>query len=91
MAVPSEALVCAMRNHQKYFALKQPSGVLAPYFVTVSNMPSDDKRNQTILKGNEKVLSARVSDAKFFWDQDRSFSLESRVPALTNVMFYDSK
>ena len=89
MAVPSEALVCAMRSHQKYFALKQPSGVLAPYFVTVSNMPSDNKRNQTIVRGNEKVLSARLSDAKFFWDQDKAIKLADRIPALTNITFYD--
>jgi glycyl-tRNA synthetase beta chain len=88
MVVPSEALVCAMRSHQKYFALKQPSGVLAPNFITVSNMPSDNKRDQTIIRGNEKVLSARLSDAKFFWDQDRAIPLTSRISALTNVTFY---
>ena len=89
MTLPAEALVCAMRSHQKYFAVTDHLGNLAPSFITVSNMPSNDKRDQTIMTGNEKVLSARLSDAKFFWDQDRKVTLESRVPALSNVTFYE--
>lgn len=52
-------------------------------------MPSDNQRNQTIVRGNEKVLSARLSDAKFFWDQDKAIKLAARIPALTNITFYD--
>ena len=89
MAVPSEALVCAMRSHQKYFAFTKHHGGLAPNFVTVSNMPSDPNRDKIIVSGNEKVLSARLSDAKFFWDQDKAITLKSRIPELTNITFYD--
>ena len=89
MEVPPEALVTAMRTHQKYFALATADGALAPRFITVSNMPADPARDVTIVAGNEKVLRARLSDARFFWDQDRAESLESRVPALANVTFYD--
>jgi glycyl-tRNA synthetase beta chain len=89
MNVPAEALICAMRNHQKYFALTNDEGKLASNFITISNMSPSTQRDQTIVKGNEKVLSARLSDAKFFWDQDRAITLESRIPALESVKFYD--
>ena len=89
MEVPPEALVTAMRTHQKYFALEAGDGSLAPRFITVSNMKADPARDATIVAGNEKVLRARLSDARFFWDQDRAERLESRVPALASVTFYD--
>ena len=89
MEVPPEALVTAMRTHQKYFAFETADGSLAPKFITVSNMKADPVRDATIVAGNEKVLRARLSDARFFWDQDRAESLESRVPALATVTFYD--
>lgn len=89
MEVPAEALVTAMRTHQKYFALETADGALAPRFITVSNMTPDPTRDATIVAGNEKVLRARLSDARFFWDQDRAETLESRVPALADVTFYD--
>jgi glycyl-tRNA synthetase beta chain len=89
MEVPPEALVTAMRTHQKYFALETADGALAPRFITVSNMASEPARDATIVAGNEKVLRARLSDARFFWDQDRAETLESRVPALASVTFYD--
>jgi glycyl-tRNA synthetase beta chain len=89
MEVPPEALVTAMRTHQKYFALETADGALAPRFITVSNMKAEPARDATIVAGNEKVLRARLSDARFFWDQDRAETLESRVPALASVTFYD--
>ena len=89
MTVPPEALVCAMRSHQKYFALMSHDGELSPNFITISNMPSNSKRNETTISGNERVLSARLSDAKFFWDQDRAIKLSSRIPALATVKFYE--
>jgi len=89
MEVPPESLVSAMRNHQKYFALETKDGALAPNFITVSNMVSEPKRDATIVAGNEKVLRARLSDAKFFWDQDRTKPLSSRVPDLAFITFYD--
>ena len=78
-----------MRSHQKYFALTGKDGELAPNFITVSNMPSSSERDKTIVSGYERVLSARLSDAKFFWEKDRSAKLSSRIPALETIKFYD--
>ena len=89
MTVPPEVLVTAMRAHQKYFALDTADGALAPHFITVSNMAADPARDATIIAGNEKVLRARLADARFFWDHDRGTPLERRVPDLRHVIFYD--
>ena len=89
MEVPSEALISAMRSHQKYFSLETLDGSLAPYFITVSNMPSDSTRDATIVVGNAKVLRARLSDARFFWDQDLKSKLDERVLALSKINFFD--
>ena len=70
MDVPEEVLISVMRTHQKYFALRDKNGKLAPYFITISNMVTDDK-GAAIIAGNERVLRARLSDGRFFWDQDR--------------------
>ena len=88
MDLPSEVLTTSMRAHQKYFALLKPDGALAPRFVVVSNMETDEQGVRNIVAGNERVLRARLSDAKFFWDQDRKTALESRVPALTTRVFH---
>src|SRR3546814_2942231 len=69
-----------MRTHQKYFSLLQADGSLAPRFVVVTNTEARDG-GKTILAGNERVLRARLSDAKFFWDQDHKVKLEAWVPA----------
>jgi glycyl-tRNA synthetase beta chain len=87
MSVPQEALISAMRTHQKYFSLLNSKGELAPYFITVSNMKSADKGAQ-IISGNERVLRARLEDAKFFWDQDRKTKLEDRISDLEKVVFH---
>ncbi len=88
MDLPPEVLTAAMRGHQKYFSLVQAkSGEMAPYFVTVSNMAAKDKGAE-IVKGNERVLSARLADAKFFWDQDIKVPLADRVGALDGVVFF---
>ncbi len=89
MDVPAEVLVTSMRSHQKYFALQTSDGALADRFILVSNMPSEPERDATIIAGNEKVLRARLSDAKFFWDQDRAEPLSARREALATVKFYD--
>lgn len=89
MEVPPEVLVTSMRSHQKYFALETKDGALADRFIVVANMARDPKRDANITAGNEKVLRARLSDAKFFWDQDKAATLESRIPALADVKFYD--
>ncbi|HYD98063.1 MAG TPA: glycine--tRNA ligase subunit beta, partial [Alphaproteobacteria bacterium] len=87
MDVPPEVLITSMRTHQRYFALRRPDGALAPRFVVAANMvPRDEGR--TIVAGNERVLRARLSDAKFFWDQDRKQRLEDRLPALKEIVFH---
>ncbi|MBF0166330.1 MAG: glycine--tRNA ligase subunit beta [Alphaproteobacteria bacterium] len=87
MDVPPEVLITSMRSHQKYFSLTRPDGSLAPRFALVSNMIAEDK-GKAIVAGNERVLRARLSDAKFFWDQDRKVALESRLPKLAERVFY---
>jgi glycyl-tRNA synthetase beta chain len=89
MGVPKEVLVTSMRSHQKYFALETADGALADRFVVVANMASEPTRDATIVAGNEKVLRARLSDAKFFWDQDLKTPLANRREALRTVKFYD--
>lgn len=88
MDVPAEALVTSMRSHQKYFSAEHADGTLASRFITVSNMAADPERDATIRAGNEKVLRARLSDAKFFWDQDRAVKLEARTGKLNDILFY---
>jgi glycyl-tRNA synthetase beta chain len=87
MAVPPEVLIAAMRGHQKYFSTLNSDGQLAAKFIFVSNMEADDG-GKAIVAGNERVLRARLSDAKFFWDQDRKEGLESRLPKLVGVVFH---
>jgi glycyl-tRNA synthetase beta chain len=88
MDLPAEVLVTSMRAHQKYFALLNQDGSLASRFLVVSNMETDDEGRRNIVSGNERVLRARLSDAKFFWDQDRKMALENRVPELHNRIFH---
>jgi len=88
MALPDEVLTTSMRSHQKYFSVVAADGKLAPRFVVVSNMEAEDG-GAAIVAGNERVLRARLADAKFFWDQDRKEKLESRLPALTQMMFHE--
>ena len=87
MNVPDEALTASMRGHQKYFALLRPDGTLAPRFAVVANMDPADG-GEAIRAGNERVLRARLADAKFFWDQDRATKLEDRLPKLEQVIFH---
>jgi len=87
MSLPPEVLTASMRAHQKYFSLLDDKGELAPKFLMVSNMISKDA-GKTIVAGNERVLRARLSDAQFFWDQDRKVTLASRVPKLAERVFH---
>lgn len=87
MDVPPEALTTSMRAHQKYFALETEDGALAPAFAVVANIESADG-GARIVNGNERVLRARLSDARFFWDQDRKTPLKDRLGALENVVFH---
>jgi len=86
--VPQEILISTMRANQKYFALKdRKTGRLANKFVVISNMITKDG-GKNVVAGNERVLRARLSDAKFFWDQDLKSTLESRVPQLKDIVFH---
>jgi glycyl-tRNA synthetase beta chain len=87
MSVPQEVLTSTMRANQKYFALKDAEGKLAPRFIVVANIAAHDG-GEAIVNGNERVLRARFSDARFLWDQDRKQTLESRVPKLKEVVFH---
>ena len=86
--VPQEILISTMRANQKYFALRDPAtGKLSNRFVVIANMVTKDG-GKSIVAGNERVLRARLSDAKFFWDQDRKTRLEARVPQLKDIVFH---
>jgi len=87
MDVPEEVLITSMRSHQKYFSCVDADGKLANRFIMVANTDTKDG-GASIVAGNERVLRARLSDAKFFWDQDRASSLASRAPALKNRIFH---
>ncbi len=85
LEVPSEALIAAMKEHQKYFHVLDSAGGLMPYFITVSNVES---RDPTVVRtGNERVIRPRLSDADFFWTQDRKVRLAARVESLRSVVF----
>ena len=88
LGLPPEVLTAVMRTHQKYFSLAAPDGALAPRFIMVANTEAEDG-GQAIVGGNERVLRARLADAKFFWDQDRKTGLAIRVPALSNVIYFE--
>jgi glycyl-tRNA synthetase beta chain len=85
--VPPEVLTTTMRTNQKYFALRDSSGKLASRFLVVSNLEAADGGTK-IVAGNEKVLRARLSDARFFWEQDKRLRLDSRIGALENIVFH---
>ncbi len=87
MELPPELLTTVMRHHQKYFALADSKGKLAPRFAVVLNTETRDD-GKAAVAGNERVLRARLSDARFFWDQDRKRKLESRVGELGGRVFH---
>jgi glycyl-tRNA synthetase beta chain len=87
MDVPPEVLIVSMKVHLRHFTTTKADGSLANRFVVVANNVARDG-GKVIVEGNERVLRARLSDAKFFWDQDRKTSLESRLPALKQIVFH---
>ena len=89
MDLPPEVMTTAMRSHQKYFAVLNASGGLAPNFITVANRTTKDK-GKAVTAGNERVLRARLADARFYWDQDRRAPLRALVPALEDLVFHES-
>jgi len=85
LSLPEEVLVTVMRDHQKYFAVEDVDGKLAPHFLAVLNTDGDPKG--TIRHGNERVLRARFNDARFFWDTDQKTPLTARIEMLKAVTF----
>lgn len=85
LELPAEVLITTMQTNQKYFPVKQTGGSLSAHFITFSNIESS--RPDSIREGNERVITPRLSDAEFFWKQDRKLKLEERVDALKNIVF----
>ena len=83
--VPSEALIASMQSHQKCFALKNKEGQLLPFFIAVANIASTNA--QQVIAGNEKVMRARLSDAAFFFKQDKKYPLSTLCAATQQVIF----
>src|SRR5436305_1564792 len=88
MELPAEVLATAMRTHQKYFSCLKQDGAPAPRFLFIANNKTPDD-GRTIVAGNERVLKARLADARFFWDQDRKIPLASRVDAFKDRVYYE--
>jgi glycyl-tRNA synthetase beta chain len=87
LGLPEEVLVTVMRDHQKYFAVEDANGKLAPHFLAVLNTEVDDEGRAIIRHGNERVLRSRFKDAVFFWDFDQKTPLAERVESLKAVTF----
>lgn len=87
LAVPQECLILTMQTNQKYFALTDSEGKLRSRFLIVSNIATDSP--ESIIGGNERVVRPRLSDAKFFFEQDKKKTLESRLPQLASVVYHN--
>jgi glycyl-tRNA synthetase beta chain len=87
LEVPQQCLILTMQQHQRYFAMTDQSGAMVNRFLVVSNLEAADP--SAIVTGNQRVLRARLADAKFFYDQDRKQTLESRLPALDQVVYHN--
>ncbi|MNU80569.1 Glycine--tRNA ligase beta subunit [compost metagenome] len=85
--IPQEVLITSMREHQRYFPVLDSQGSLLPYFVTVRNGGS--VALDTIAKGNEKVLRARLSDAKFFYEEDQKMPIKDALSKLESIVFHE--
>ena len=88
LEVPQEAIISAMKSHQKYFHLINKKGKLLPLFISVANIESSNI--QAIIDGNERVIHPRLADSEFFWNQDKAIKLEDRLSDLNRVMFMKS-
>ncbi len=85
LTLPAEVLITTMQTNQKYFPVKTAEGKLLPHFITFSNIESTNPIS--IQQGNERVITPRLSDAEFFWNQDRKQSLADRVDSLETIVF----
>ncbi|MGZ8241501.1 MAG: glycine--tRNA ligase subunit beta, partial [Methylobacter sp.] len=88
LELPAEVLITTMQTNQKYFPVKNATGGLMPHFITFSNIESSNP--QSIQQGNERVVTPRLSDAEFFWKQDRKKRLEERLLSLSSIIFQEN-
>ncbi|MFQ5542773.1 MAG: glycine--tRNA ligase subunit beta [Nitrospiria bacterium] len=87
LEIPEKIIITAMTEHQGYFHLVSPEEALLPYFITIANIKTNNMAK--IIKGNERVLTARLYDARFYFEQDRKKKLLEGLPLLKNVTFQD--
>lgn len=87
LEVPEEVLVTSMKNHQRYFVVRDQSGQLLPNFVSVRN--GNEHYLENVIKGNEKVLVARLEDGEFFWHEDQKLKIADLVAKLSHVTFHE--
>jgi glycyl-tRNA synthetase beta chain len=85
LKVPKEVLITSMRSHQRYFSIVDNDGTLMPGFITINNTLTEDP--SVVVKGNERVLRARLSDARFFFEEDQKVTLATRAESLKNVVY----
>ncbi|WP_456289651.1 glycine--tRNA ligase subunit beta [Paenibacillus sp. AK002] len=85
--IPQEVLITSMREHQRYFPVLDKQGQLLPYFVTVRS--GDSRSLDVIARGNEKVLRARLSDAKFFYEEDQKLQIKDALSKLESIVFHE--
>ena len=85
LKVPKEVLITSMRSHQRYFSIVDNNGKLMPGFITINNTLTEDPSE--VIKGNERVLRARLSDARFFFEEDQKVKLDKRVESLKKVVY----
>ena len=88
LAVPPEVIQLAMKTHQKYFSVADETGTLTNAFVCTANIEAKAS-GRHIAAGNEKVLAARLADARFFWEQDLKLGLEAMAPKLSDIVFHE--
>ena len=87
LEVPEEVLVTSMKNHQRYFVVRDLDGNLMPNFISVRN--GNENHIENVIKGNEKVLVARLEDGEFFWREDQKLKIADLVAKLDNVTFHE--
>jgi glycyl-tRNA synthetase beta chain len=87
LSIPQEVLITSMREHQRYFPVLDSTGKLLPHFVTVRN--GDDRSLDNVARGNEKVLRARLSDARFFYDEDQKMKITDALERLEKIVFHE--
>lgn len=87
LSIPEEVLVTSMKEHQRYFEVRNQAGMLLPHFISVRN--GNSVKLDNVVKGNQKVLAARLEDGEFFFEEDKKLSIEECVEKLKNVTFHE--